>query len=68
MSPDGSIEEHIEKVNDTIAKLKENGVERPEVKCPHHFGYLSKLGPEKSVPEECLLCKKVVECIVSEQG
>jgi hypothetical protein len=65
MSSDNSIEDMLEKVNDSIAKLKENGVERPEVKCPHHFGYLSKLAPDKSVPEECLLCQKVVECIIS---
>lgn len=66
MSHDRSIEELLEKVNDSIAELRENGLEKREVKCPHHFGYLSELSPDKSVPEECLLCKRVVECILSE--
>lgn len=66
MSHDRSIEELLEKVNDSIAELRENGLEKHEVKCQHFFGYLSKLSPDMSVPEECLLCQRVVECMLSE--
>ena len=33
--------------------------------CLHYFGYLSKLPKNSMIPEDCLLCSKVVECIVS---
>lgn len=29
---------------------------------PHCFGYLSTLSNETAIPEECLVCKKMLEC------
>ena len=38
--------------------------EKDPLNCPHHFGYLFELPKNISFPEECLLCSRVVECIV----
>jgi hypothetical protein len=38
--------------------------EKGHIKCPHHFGYLAEHPKKAPFPEECLLCSKVVECIV----
>jgi len=40
-----------------------NSIETNEKKCPHHFGYLSKLKKDDLIPEECLVCEKVLKCI-----
>ena len=40
-----------------------NLIEIDEKKCPHHFGYLSKLKKDSLIPEECLVCEKVLKCI-----
>jgi len=34
--------------------------------CLHYFGYLSKLPKKSLIPEDCLICSRVVECIVSQ--
>jgi len=37
--------------------LKEQG-------CPYHFGYLSQRSRKEEIPEECMTCKKIVECML----
>lgn len=32
--------------------------------CPHHFGYLSERSNMKEIPEECMTCEKIVECML----
>lgn len=32
-------------------------------KCPHHFGYLSQRPRGQEIPEECMICKKIIECM-----
>jgi hypothetical protein len=32
--------------------------------CPHHFGYLSQSSRGKEVPGECMICKKLIECML----
>ena len=32
--------------------------------CPHTFGYLAKRPPETPIPQECLLCPKIVDCML----
>lgn len=34
-------------------------------KCPHHFGYLSQRSRGEEIPEECMICEKIVECMLS---
>ena len=40
-----------------------NLIEIDGKKCPHHFGYLTKLEKDSLIPEECLVCENVLKCI-----
>ena len=33
-------------------------------KCFHHFGYLAELANHSLIPEDCLLCPKVIKCVL----
>jgi hypothetical protein len=39
--------------------------EKDSKKCSHHFGYLVKHPKNSPYPEECLLCTRLLECVVS---
>jgi len=45
---------------------KETVVEStPKVqKCTHQFGYLSKRSPKEKIPEECMMCENIVQCML----
>jgi len=58
-------------------KEKKNKKEDPRVKppekegkgssgCPHHFGYLATHLKNTPIPQECLTCQKLLECIAVE--
>jgi hypothetical protein len=67
MTTDVSLRRSLEKINDSISNQSPIGSEKEEEsqkKCPHHFGYLANLPKNVSIPEECLLCSRVVECVV----
>lgn len=32
--------------------------------CPHHFGYLASRAKGAPIPQECLICPKIVECML----
>ncbi len=49
--------EHLTK--ETPEKSEESG------DCQHFFGYLKKRGKDESIPEDCLTCDKMIECMVS---
>lgn len=52
----------------TIPKkdVKKPSVEpEDDVECPHFFGYLKKRPKDSSIPEECLTCDKMIECLSS---
>ncbi len=40
----------------------ETKAETSKVTCSHYFGYLSQLSREKEMPDECLICKTLIEC------
>ncbi len=68
MSADVPLDEVLEKVKQAISKQSpgnSNKADKKQVMCPHTFGYLSKLPEGSSLPEECFLCPKVVECLVA---
>jgi hypothetical protein len=49
-----------------IAKEKTLNVTEPEKsekECAHRFGYLYALPKNTSIPNECLGCPKIVECL-----
>ena len=48
--------------NQSITELDKKEKGSPE--CPHHFGYLSKHPKKAPFAEKCLLCSRVVDCIV----
>ena len=67
MTTDVSVESILEEINDSISNqssIESENEEDSHKKCPHHFGYLANLTKNASIPEECLLCSRVVECIV----
>lgn len=49
-------------------------IEPPELpstrpaECPHYYGYLKKLPKNVPIPDECLGCLKIVECLHSSPG
>lgn len=57
-------------------KTKESEEEKcPEVKtsvenlprvhgCSHHLGYLSQRSPKEKIPEECMVCENIVQCML----
>jgi hypothetical protein len=34
------------------------------VGCPHHVGYLKSRGKSEGVPDGCLTCPKILQCMV----
>jgi len=32
--------------------------------CLHHFGYLSKRSTKEKIPEECIVCGNIVQCML----
>ena len=39
-------------------------VEEPAAECAHHFGYLSERSSKEKIPEECMVCGKIVDCML----
>lgn len=35
-----------------------------EQTCPHHFGYLGERSKKEKIPEGCMLCEKIVQCML----
>jgi hypothetical protein len=33
--------------------------------CPEHFGYLANRPPDTPIPQQCLVCTKMVDCMLS---
>jgi hypothetical protein len=55
---------------------KEEPEEKPQIEpsakkesessgCPEHFGYLANRPPDTPVPSQCLVCPKMVDCMLS---
>jgi hypothetical protein len=40
-----------------------NGTEKP-ADCHHHPGYLSERSSKEKIPDECMVCKDIVECML----
>jgi len=32
--------------------------------CAHHLGYLSKRSSKEKIPEECMVCENIVQCML----
>jgi len=47
------------------AKEKHTVQAVPEkTECKHYFGYLSQHSSKEDVPEECIVCEKIVQCML----
>lgn len=55
---EGETSPFIEKVKKAVA------VDENNVKCTHFLGYLKKRPKNTPIPDECLTCGKMVECLV----
>ena len=44
--------------------LKDAGKDAPVVSCPHHVGYLKTRSKSEAVPDSCLTCPKILQCMV----
>ena len=44
-------------------KHVEEKLETPE-KCLHHLGYLSERSSKEQIPDECMMCKDIVTCML----
>ncbi len=44
----------------------EERVETPEKpsECGYHLGYLSERSSKEKIPDECMMCKDIVECML----
>ena len=34
------------------------------LECPHYLGYLSEKERKQNIPDECMVCKNLVECML----
>jgi hypothetical protein len=45
--------------------INDKSVERSsKIQCTHHFGYLSQRPKKESIPEECIVCERIVKCML----
>jgi DNA-directed RNA polymerase subunit RPC12/RpoP len=35
--------------------------------CPHYFGFLRSLSDPAPIPDECLICPKIIQCFVHQK-
>jgi hypothetical protein len=56
----------IEIKRSSILPIEEKSAQtNPKVqKCTHHFGYLSKRSSKEKIPEECMICENLVQCML----
>ena len=52
----------------TILQEKPSLNEKKISDCKHYFGYMSEDEPKKQMPEECMLCTQIIECMVKGNG
>jgi len=54
-----------EETSVSMEKVKNVVVAKPEddAKCKHFLGYLKKRSKDASIPDECLTCDKMIECL-----
>jgi hypothetical protein len=51
------------KIDQVEAKEKPLKSEKPSA-CHHHPGYLSERSSKEQIPDECMVCKDIVECML----
>jgi hypothetical protein len=54
----------IKKVEEIILASNEPREKKNETGCPENFGYLADRPKDTPVPQECMLCPKMVDCML----
>jgi len=58
----------IEKMKVQLKKVKirqpDQQSSQKENECPHYFGYLSERSKKENIPEKCMTCNKLVQCML----
>jgi len=71
LSTKTALEEKLLATNSTMKAEKERLPEVPTSKnaskCAFHFGYLKELGRDSDIPDECLGCSRVMECLSTDE-
>ncbi len=52
-----------EEPSETAVKEKSDGTFNNS-NCHHHLGYLSERSQSDQIPEECIVCKSILECML----
>ena len=58
-----------DELKETEAEENESIEERVEIpekpsECSYHLGYLSERSSKETIPDECMMCKDIVECML----
>lgn len=59
-----AVEEAVETELETPPKKAVQPPPIETVDCKHHFGYLSERSKSEALPEECIVCPKIVQCML----
>jgi uncharacterized Zn finger protein (UPF0148 family) len=57
-------ETEIEEPRTPITEEKSTQMNPKAQKCVHEFGYLSKRSSKEKIPEECMMCENIVQCML----
>jgi hypothetical protein len=55
---------NVEETSGPAKKEKPVQPAAPAPNCSHQLGYLSKRSPKEKIPEECMMCNSIVECML----
>ena len=61
VEPEEAEEEEAEEPE--VMEVKEKVEMEETVVCPHHMGYLKRRPKNSPIPEECLTCTKMIDCM-----
>ncbi len=59
-----SASEEMSHVRASVQKNAESSGTPEHINCPHYFGYLKKRPRNASIPDTCLTCQKMIQCLL----
>ncbi len=68
LEPNDSAEIPTPKIKQEVVRKLGEEPEEPRLEeglvCPYEFGYLGKRSKNEGIPEECMTCEKIVQCML----
>ncbi|UCE15843.1 MAG: hypothetical protein JSV12_08280 [Candidatus Bathyarchaeota archaeon] len=55
--------EQVEGSEEELPTISSKNIPARPQECPHYFGYLKAVPKNSSIPEECLCCPEIMECL-----